>query len=91
MFCPHLIAVFVIMQVKYIPSLYILKRYTRNVRVDVTFGRHDTKFIGPDERTKASRMNELLPHWSALQQAAVMSSEVRQEKLFWLPSLEKRL
>jgi hypothetical protein len=77
MFCPHLVAVFINLQVMYIPSRYIPKRYTRNARVNVTFDRHDTKFIGPDGSTKASRMLELLPHWSALQQETVMSAEVR--------------
>jgi hypothetical protein len=77
MFCPHLLAVFSNLQVMYIPSRYIPNRYTRNARVNVAFDRHDTKFIGPHGSTKASRMLELLPHWSALQQEAVMSAEVR--------------
>jgi hypothetical protein len=78
MFCPHLVAIFINLQVVYIPSRYIPKIYTRKMRVNVAFDRHDTKFIRPYGSTKASRMLELLPHWSALQQEAVMSAEVRQ-------------
>lgn len=40
------------LQVKSIPSRYVLRRYMRNIRVDVSYDRLDLMQVGPDRTTE---------------------------------------
>ncbi|BAS97993.1 Os06g0517150 [Oryza sativa Japonica Group] len=47
MFCTHMLRAFVHVQLEKIPAAYILKRYTKKVKSDVPFDRHDREATGP--------------------------------------------
>jgi len=48
LFCAHLIKAFTYLQIENIPSKYIMKRYTRDARMMVTWDRHDIANMGID-------------------------------------------
>ena len=76
LFCCHVVLAFTHLFVDYIPSKYILKRYTRNPYIETNFDRHDNTFLGPDGETKAQRAACILPSLFKLQRSAIMSAEV---------------
>jgi len=57
----HIIRAFTHLQVRRIPERYILKRYTRDAKEEVTWDRHDGVRIGAQASKEQCRMSKLLP------------------------------
>ncbi|KAL6838830.1 hypothetical protein ACP4OV_031544 [Aristida adscensionis] len=60
LFCAHLLKAFTHLQIKKIPSDYVLKRYTRDARIHVMWDRHDIVTVGPDCTTEQFRTSKLV-------------------------------
>ncbi|XP_062224618.1 protein FAR1-RELATED SEQUENCE 3-like [Phragmites australis] len=73
LFCEHLIRAFMQAQVESIPGSYILRRYTRNARMELPFDRHDERLVGPDGTTQKYRQTTLLVVAMAIVRAGSMS------------------
>jgi hypothetical protein len=59
MFCMHLVKEFTPLQIRKVPSHYILKRYTRNARHQLMWDRNDIVTVGPNctiEHFKTSKL-----------------------------------
>lgn len=61
LFCMHLVRLFTHLQVEKIPSKYILKRYTRFAKSQVSWDRHDIVPEGTDARPEQYRIAKLIP------------------------------
>lgn len=73
LFCPHLCRVFMQVDLEKIPNHYILKRYTKDARLELPFDRADRKLVGKDGETKAYRTRMLLTKSMAVVRHASMS------------------
>ncbi|XP_062183223.1 uncharacterized protein LOC133887306 [Phragmites australis] len=60
-------------QVESIPGSYIVRRYTRNARMELPFDRHDERLVGPDGTTQKYRQTTLLVVAMAIVRAGSMS------------------
>jgi hypothetical protein len=60
MFCSHLVKAFTHLQIRKVPSQYILKRYTRNARHQLMWDRNDIVTVGPDCTTEQFRTLKLV-------------------------------
>jgi hypothetical protein len=73
MCCSHLVKAFTHLQIRKIPSHYILKRYTRNARHQLMWDRNDIVTVGPDCTTEQFRMSKLVTLAMAAVRACRMS------------------
>lgn len=75
----HLIRAFTHIQVRHIPEKYILKRYTREARVDVQWDRHDGVRMGSEASQEQTRLSKLLPKLMKLGRAGSRSDRAFDE------------
>ena len=75
----HIIRAFTHLQVRRIPERYILKRYTRDAREEVTWDRHDGVRIGAQASKEQCRMSKLLPKLMRLGRAGSKSDHAFEE------------
>jgi Na+-transporting NADH:ubiquinone oxidoreductase subunit NqrA len=73
MFCSHLVKAFTHLQIKKVPSHYILKRYTRNARHQLMWDSNDIVTVGPDCTTEQFRTSKLVTLAMAVVRACRMS------------------
>ena len=77
MFCCHVIRAMEHVQAEYVPSRYVLKRYTREPNVDIGFDRHEKIFIEMDAGSRSHRNAMILPDLYVFARSAVKTNEVR--------------
>ena len=75
----HIIRAFTHLQVRRIPERYILKRYTRDAKEEVTWDRHDGVRIGAQASKEQCRMSKLLPKLMRLGRAGSKSDHAFEE------------
>ena len=75
----HIIRAFTHLQVRRIPERYILKRYTRDAKEEVTWDRHDGVRIGAQANKEQCRMSKLLPKLMRLGRAGSKSDHAFEE------------
>jgi hypothetical protein len=81
LFCMHLVKVFTHLQIKKIPSKYILKRYTRNARSYVEWNRNDMVKGGHGENQEQMRFAKLIPVVMGIARAGNKSAYAYEEAL----------
>jgi hypothetical protein len=60
MLCSHLVKAFMHLQIKKVPSHYILKRYTRNARHQLMWDKNDIVTVGLDCTMEQFKMSKLV-------------------------------
>ena len=75
----HIIRAFTHLQVRRISERYILKRYTRDAKEEVTWDRHDDVRIGAQASKEQCRMSKLLPKLMRLGRAGSKSDHAFEE------------